>query len=171
MSAGFDCGLDWSLFFGTRGWARWAPLISYGGDVSEVARRCGGGIVYLATPYSHQVVRAGGAWDQVLSVAAMERAAGCAARAAAAGVTALSPVVLSAAICHATAQIDPLDARFWRRWCAPLLAVSGLVWVPDLPGWHRSAGIWHEVRAALEHNVPVVFGAEVVPRGPSWHGA
>jgi 5-methylcytosine-specific restriction endonuclease McrA len=31
---------------------------------------------------------------------------------------------------------------------------------PDLPGWHESEGIWHEVNTALKYNKPVFMMME-----------
>jgi len=71
------------------------------------------------------------------------------------GVTAVSPIVLADGMCHATEHLDPLDVRFWTRWCAPILAAARAVVVPDIPGWSRSEGVWHEVREALGRSLPV----------------
>lgn len=106
------------------------------------------GLVYLATPYSRIARDDHGNWSRYGSVEAMERAGRHAARLCKAGVTAISPIVLSADICHTDATLDPLDADFWHRWCAPLLAACHSVVVPDIPGWDASLGIWHEVRRA-----------------------
>jgi len=63
-------------------------------------------------------------------------------------------VVLSVELADASA-LDPLDAAFWSRWCAPLLAACGSVAVPDFPGWQASEGVWREVIWAITHGVPV----------------
>ena len=96
-----------------------------------------------------------GHWSLAKSALAATRADRHAARLAMRGVTAVSPIVQAASMCHATAHLDPLDARFWTRWCAPILAASRAVVVPDIPGWSRSEGVWHEVREALGRSLPV----------------
>lgn len=130
-----------------------------------IARRAGG-LVYLATPYSLEVVDMRGRWQFARSVEMALRAASVSADLALLRVTAVSPIVLAAEMCHATEgrpqPLDPLNEKFWARWCAPLLRVASAVVVPDLPGWRTSRGIWREVMWALERNVPVYLygGAE-----------
>lgn len=136
------------------------PLLGFGATPEAVAREAAG-LVYLATPYSRIAVDAAGAWCPERSARAMAQATRAAARLAGLGVTAVSPIVLTAGMCHASAALDPLDDPFWARWCAPLLAAARVVVVPDIAGWDRSRGVWREVRAALASNVPVrIYGRE-----------
>lgn len=134
----------------------WGPdrLIHFGATPESVAREARG-MVYLATPYSRIAVDGAGRWSRVESMIAAEHAARHAVRLAALGVTAIAPIVQAAAMCHATHAIDPLDAAFWTRWCAPLLGQSSAVVVPDIRGWDRSEGIWLEAREAVSAGKPV----------------
>jgi len=129
------------------------PRIRWGETPERVALMASG-LVYLATPYTRMVLR-DGAWHFALSVEMQVRAERHAARLAALGVTAVSPIALAAGMCHASHALDPLDAAFWARWCAPILAAARAVVVPDVPGWHLSDGIRHEVSEALARNLPV----------------
>ena len=136
-------------------------LLHVGAGPEEVAARCRGTLVYLATPYSREALDARGAWCPNRSIEQGMRAALHAARLARAGVTAVSPVVQAAEMVSvAHALIDPLDDGFWEAWCRPLLSACGAVAVPDLAGWDRSRGIWREVVWALERNRPVFVEAE-----------
>lgn len=128
-----------------------------------VALNCTGRLVYLATPYSREVTRRG-QWDYRRSVVMQGKAAKAALDLCLAGVTAISPIVLSAEMCHvawihtfdADPMVpDPLDAGLWEAWCRPLLCAAGAVVVPDIIGWNRSAGVWREAAWAVEHGVPV----------------
>ncbi|MCU0909815.1 MAG: DUF1937 family protein [Rhodobacteraceae bacterium] len=139
-----------------------------GADPGHVARRVGGQ-VYLATPYTRRVVDVAGAYDPDLNLSLMFEAAWEARRLAQLGVTAISPIVQAAGMValhrprHGARPLDPLDAEFWTRWCAPVLAASEAVVVPDLPGWADSAGVLHEVKTALGRNKPVYLYAEAAP--------
>jgi Domain of unknown function (DUF1937) len=147
-------------------------LVRFGQSPATIARGWGGRQpVYLATPYSREVVGADGVWEYARSVEVARGAALASAALMAAGVTAVSPIVLSAAMVHATCRfearrsahfagtIDPLDHARWMAWCMPLLRSCGAVVVPDLPGWDRSLGIWAEVREALDRAMPVMVYA------------
>lgn len=153
-------GPAWGLFFAQSMSGRWGDLVRFGAGPEAVARYSGGRLVYLATPYSKQVIGPGGVWDFGLSAEASVRAARWAAQVARHGATAVSPIVMAAEMCHSARLLDPLDEPFWGRWCAPLLAASGTVAVPAFAGWQRSRGIWREVCWALQHNLPVMFEAE-----------
>ena len=156
------------------------PLVRVGASPASVAQSLDGRRpCYLATPYSRKVVDAQGIWDHHRSVQAMIGAARAAADLLQVGITAISPIVQAAAMLHAKsalvgqpdggtrwiAGIDPLDGALWQRWCAPLLAVSAAVVVPDLAGWDRSVGIWVEVRFALDHDIPVFVYGDFVGGG------
>lgn len=130
------------------------PLIRFGATHESVAAAADG-LVYLATPYSRIALNDLGNWSFHASAEAMERASRAAAKLAKAGVSAVSPIVMAADMCHSDVTLDPLDAPFWSSWCAPLLAASHAIVVPDIPGWDRSVGIWHEVLEALSRNKPV----------------
>lgn len=158
--------IDWPAL--ARGGAVGSGLLRFGATPAQVARRAGG-MVYLATPYSREVVDSAGRWRLERSIDMALRAAQAAAELAALRVTAVSPVVLSAEMCAARdlrpgagAEIDPLDQRFWGAWCAPILRASCAVVVPQIEGWQCSTGIWREVFWALERNMPVFIYAEGV---------
>ena len=137
-------------------------LLHVGAGPAAMAQRCRGILVYLATPYSREVLGPDGAWCPARSIELGLRAADRAARLARVGVTAVSPIAQAADMVHvARPPIDPLDDAFWEAWCRPLLAGCGAVAVPDMPGWDRSRGIWHEVTWALERNMPVFVEASV----------
>lgn len=137
-----------------------ALLVRFGMSDETVAATAAG-LVYLATPYSKIALSEHGNWSFHASAEAMTRASRHAARLAKRGISACSPIVMAADMCHTDTTLDPLDAAFWTRWCAPLLAASRSVVVPDIPGWDQSAGIWHEVREAVAMNKPVHVYAEV----------
>lgn len=157
---GADRGPAWGAIMKVRDWGD-DRLIHFGATPGSVARSTSG-LVYLATPYSKIAVDRAGRWSLVESMCASERAAKAAARLTALGITAVSPIVQAAAMCHASHALDPLDAVFWTRWCAPLLDACQAVVIPDIAGWDRSEGVWIEAREAVAQNKPVfVYGAAV----------
>ena len=128
--------------------------------LADVIAHCRGRLVYLATPYSKIAVGDDGQWDVGLSFDAMMRAAHWARHLALEGITAVSPIVQSAEMVHASCvfesdPLDPMDADFWTAWCAPLLEASAAVVVPPIRGWRESLGIRHEVIEALTSGRPV----------------
>ena len=150
------------------------PDVRIGATVSSVAKEFGGRQpVYLATPYSREAVDDLGAWCYDRSRAMQRAAAHAAAELYRVGVSAFSPIVQSAAMVHATgsfvgddrsgvrfvASIDPLDSSAWSRWCQPFLNTCGAVVIPEIDGWDRSAGIFAEVRYALQRLLPIyIYG-------------
>jgi len=120
-----------------------------------------GCLVYLATPYSKLAVDERGRFSLGASLHAQMAATSWTSRFARAGVSAVSPIVMSADMVHFDqAQerrplLDPLDAPFWERWCRPLLLAADAVAVPPIAGWAQSAGIWREVLASLSALKPV----------------
>lgn len=76
------------------------------------------------------------------------------------GVSAFAPVAVSADHCHASHNLDPIDERFWTRWCAPFLAAARAVVVPRIVGWDTSVGVWREIVEAVGANKPVHVYAE-----------
>ncbi|MDI3335885.1 DUF1937 family protein [Defluviimonas aestuarii] len=143
--------------------AREKALLVRFGETDESVAALASGLVYLATPYSKVTLDDRGNWSFHASADAMERASRVSARLAKLGITAVSPIVMAADMCHTDATLDPLDADFWTRWCAPILAASRSVVVPSIPGWDQSVGIWHEVREAIGRNrtVHVYAGVSV----------
>ena len=148
---------DWGKLLSAPG--RWPGLLHAGATPESVARVASGQL-YLATPYSLQVTNpVTGRWVRRWSEQVARGAALAQADLAMRGVTAVSPISQSAAMCHIDSRLDPLDERFWARWCDAILWASRAVVVPDLPGWRHSLGVWREVVWALDHSVPVhVYG-------------
>ncbi len=144
---------QWHLLMSPSSRRAWQTL--HLGATPDLVAREASGLVYLATPYSREAVRDGIIWDMRLSLQMQGHAERHAAALAARGITAIAPIALAAGMCHQSHQLAPLDARFWQRWCAPLLAASRAVVVPDIPGWDRSQGIWFEVVEALDRQMPV----------------
>lgn len=140
--------------------APWWPGLLHPGATPASVARVASGLVYLATPYSLQATDPrNGRWRRDWSDALARAAALEAVALAREGLTAVSPIVQSAAMCNALDGLDPLDERLWARWCQPMLDAARAVVVPDIPGWRRSLGVWREVIWALEHNMPVhVYG-------------
>ena len=138
---------------------RYPGLLHVGASPDTVARIASGQI-YLASPYSLQVTdpvsRRWSRWrSREMAASATLHVAALASR----GITAVSPIIQSAAICDLLTEFDPLDERFWGAWCQPMLDASRAVVVPDIPGWRESLGVWREVVWALDRNVPVhVYG-------------
>lgn len=121
--------------------------------------------VYLATPYSKEVLQEG-IWNEGKNLRLMSEAAHEIGRLKHAGVTAISPVVMAAALVDTSKDSaslmrmhDPLDAVAWTRWCQPLLQVCRAIVVPDLEGWSRSAGIKAEVDYFIQRMLPVYLYA------------
>lgn len=142
----------------------------------DVAAAVGGkGFVYLATPYSKRVTDRLGRWNLPQSAALAAEAAVQVGRLKEVGVSAFSPIALSADIVHATLQMrvqatpsaahDPLDAEAWLRWCMPFLQAASAVVVPYLVGWDQSEGIKAEVVEALKRGIPVFVYAAGVHHG------
>lgn len=147
----------------TEGWidlaAAYQPagLLSVNTPFIDALARCRGKMVYLATPYSREVLNYDGRWCPVRSDAMAFEAAKWAAHCAVNGVAVVSPVVQAVAMVNADIAdaIDPLDEKFWTVWCAPLLHACGAVIVPPIAGWDRSRGVFHECSAALRRNIAV----------------
>lgn len=154
------------------------PGLRFGCTPEAVAAAFGGWQpVYLATPYSRECVDDLGAWDYGRSMHMVRVAARAANDLRAVGVSAFSPIVLSGAMVHDTGvyaasdtswgvkfapSVDPLDDTAWSRWCQPFLNTCGAVVIPAIDGWQRSAGIWAELRYALDRQLPVfVYGGGV----------
>lgn len=149
----------------------WAALHDYEGltlrrdvGVPELAQRFAARLVYLATPYTRRAVDENGAWCLDRSIAAATEASAWAWRLTRAGLSVVSPVMLSAQMVHDewaaerphADALGPLDWRAWEAWCRPMLAASDLVAIPPIDGWDESLGIWREAVAALAVNKPVV---------------
>ncbi len=151
------------------------PLIRIGATPASVAKEFGGRQpVYLATPYSREVIDDMGEWCHLRSRAMGVAAARAAEALRQAGVSAFAPIALSDAMVRAggefvatarggvcfAASADPLDDAAWARWCQPFLNVCGALVIPDIAGWDRSDGIAAELRYALQRDLPVFLYAE-----------
>lgn len=146
------------------------PGFHLGADHALVAQRFAGQLVYLATPYSREVVDEGGAWNPTRSMMLKDAALRWASAFAAQRVTCFAPIPLAADIVvldrlsDDALMIDPLDATFWMGWCLPALERCAAVVVPPIEGRDASVGIGQEVRHALTvAEIPVFWLAEVLP--------
>lgn len=136
------------------------PLVQFGCGPTSVALHANQP-VYLATPYTRRATDVQGDWDRLGSMGCILDAAQEVRRLKAVGVSAFSPIVLSAMPSHLfddPKDFDahhPLDAVAWMRWCQPFLNVCAAVVVPDIEGWDHSVGIKAEVGFAISRGVPV----------------
>ncbi|MGV8987794.1 MAG: DUF1937 family protein [Cypionkella sp.] len=139
---------------------------AYVGDVIGKGR-----FVYLATPYSKRVVDRMGKWSLGLSGKASAEASVQVGLLKDAGVSAFSPIVLSAEVVHATLnpfrvqaepapRHDPLDAKAWMDWCLPFLWCARAMVIPAIDGWDQSDGIKFEVMEAIAAGLPIIVYAE-----------
>ena len=135
----------------------------------DVVQRASGCMAYLATPYTKAVLSDDLQWDCGLSIDVEVRTARWSRAFAIEGVTVVSPILMSCAICHVDIEggLDPLDDAFWSRWCQPMLSASGAVVIPAMDGWDASVGVWREACWALRNNVPVYL----VAKGSEFGGA
>lgn len=153
-----DSDIDWSGLQDR--FAFDGGLLHMRAGVEDVVRRLRGRLVYLATPYSREVVDPQSGRFEVWRGEAMAyEAARWSAIFAASGVTAISPIVAAHAA-DAGGSLDPLDASFWTAWCAPLLSACGAVVVPPIVGRERSSGVFYEAAFALRRNVRVMVVAD-----------
>lgn len=168
-----DHGVDdalptiWAVMM--RNAARYAGQITFGATPADVAARVGG-LVYLASPYSKLVCDRAGVWDYRLSYDAQRAPAVECLHLMRLGVTAVSPVVQSVELIHASMTgiapiptVDPLDADLWQPWCNRLLDAARAVVVPEIHGWSDSVGVMAEVERATARQMPVFVYANSVP--------
>lgn len=130
-------------------------LLAEGVGLAQAASVLRGSLVYLATPYSREVVE-DGRFVPYLSDKMGDEAALWSRRLALQGVTAVSPIVAAVAMLG-WGGIDPLDQVFWTNWCRPLLQGCDAVVIPPIPGWDRSQGVWVEALVALRSNRRVLL--------------
>ncbi|MBL4761700.1 MAG: DUF1937 family protein [Gammaproteobacteria bacterium] len=137
-----------------------AGLLIDGLPLKETSKRCAGGLVYLATPYSKPVLDDDGAWCSFRSRRAALLAANVMARFGVLGVTAISPIMCSHMMVEnaLSGDIDPMDEKFWAKWCLKLLNKCDAMIVPPIIGWDDSCGVWAEARWMLASNRPVFVG-------------
>lgn len=152
--------IDWRRLAGAPEFCD-ASRLTFGADAALVAHHCRGRPVYLATPYTRQVVDSECKFCRTRSDGMSAEAARHVAELALRGITAISPIVLSVAATNAApAALDPLDQELWQNWCWPLLATCGAVVVPDIAGWQQSRGVWREVLWSLSRALPVFVYAD-----------
>lgn len=119
----------------------------------------GGGIWYLASPYTNYA----GGLD-----AACALVAGIAALAIKHGLLVFSPITHSHSISMA-GVLDPKDAALWEAVDRPFLEASAGCIVVMLDGWQNSTGVSNEIRHFVEANKPIVYlevGALLAPAAP-----
>lgn len=146
-------------------------LLRFNAGADMVAQRCGGKLVYIATPYSREVVSQLGEWRESRSTLLAEESAWASIQLMKRGATGVAPVAQSHMMLqvgrklmqHLGLLVDPLDAMAWGKWCSPILAACGCVWVPAFQGWWRSSGILIEARTALATQRQVFVEAERLP--------
>jgi hypothetical protein len=107
----------------------------------------GGGLIYLASPYSHA--------DEAVREQRFHAVCEAAARLMDAGHLIFSPIAHSH--CIALAGKLPTDYRFWRRYDEAMLRAAGELWVLMLPGWHVSTGVAEETAYATGLGKPVRY--------------
>lgn len=133
-------------------------MLVFGATLPKIVTRAKGKLIYLATPYSKLVVDAEGVWSEFKSDLNGSVAVGWQSELAGHGLTSISPIAASMAICEmasADYDLDQLDAEFWERWCFPLLARSEALVIPPIDGWDESVGVWREAVYFLKHCRPV----------------
>lgn len=141
------------------------------GCTPEIVARSVSRLAFLATPYRGMAMDSNGEWDHRLSYNAQFAPAFECLRLMRAGVTAVSPVVMSVEMLHASCEgiqpipaVDPFDEAIWWPWVLRLLDRCDAVVVPEVPGWDASLGVQRCVRRALDRNVRVfVYAGEVGP--------
>lgn len=137
---------------------RWSALVEVDTAPARVARVASGQI-YLASPYPLAVSGRRGEWKPALSERIALLAAREILRLMQMGVSAVCPIQMRAGMCIASPLVDeppaPLDPRAWQDWARPILAVSRMVVVPDIPGWSVCPEVWATVAWALNRNIPV----------------
>lgn len=134
-------------------------LLDLRASIVDVSRRLEGRQVYLAAPFSKQVVDPySGRFETWRGDAVVQEAARWSAMLSANRVTAVSPVVLSSAMLGADmgGVLDPLNSGFWRNFCAPILASSSAVIVPPIAGAMDSEGVFYAAAYALRRNTRVM---------------
>lgn len=151
-----DSGPDWGHLRASYGAS---SLLREGCTVSETAGIGSGRVVYLATPYSREVIDQNGNWNRDLHQSVVNVAGFWSWRLSYEGATAISPIVCADHIqkngrCSGKGP-RPLDDAWWSMWCLPLMRAAGCFAIPPIPGWDRSRGVWREACWALEHGVPV----------------
>jgi len=60
--------------------------------------------------------------------------------------------------CHPLAEAHSLpgDANFWQQYNERMLDCCTTVWIIDIPEWHQSTGVLHELNRAVMLRKPVL---------------
>jgi hypothetical protein len=114
-------------------------------DDCGLAKRMTGGLVYLASPYSHP--------DPAVRLARFEAANRVAAILMARGILVFSPLSHSHPI--ALAGCLPLSWDYWERYDRAILRACGSMLVLTIDGWRELVGVRAEVKIARELGFPV----------------
>ena len=112
----------------------------------ESIRATVNGLIYLASPYSHD--------QEAIRQQRFDMACKAAAWLMNNGLAIISPIAHS----HPIAQYGlPDDLEFWMRQDLPILdACKGMI-VLTLPGWEESKGVIAELQIAAESDKPIWF--------------
>lgn len=124
---------------------------------AEIAKQCGSGFVYLASPYSKLVATVG--LDEAARVVAL--AAGAMIEE---GIPVFSPIAHGHAVAEAYG-LDKLDQDMWMKQCFPILSRASVVVVLTFDGWRDSAGVLAETQSANLQGISVmhVNPVELIP--------
>ena len=106
-----------------------------------------GNIIYIASPYSNQDPKVMEKNFQLVS----ELAAGLCSE----GHVAFSPITYGHTLLNYKDM--PTDWPFWENFCISFLKASSELWVYEIDGWERSRGVAHEIKFAVENNIPVRY--------------
>lgn len=106
-----------------------------------------GGLVYLATPYSHEVLAVREHRFEVVNRVAAELMSE--------GIYIYSPISHTHSIAMAGGL--PTDWEFWGGYCRAMLASCVKVIVLRQEGWQNSTGVTAELDIAREMGLPVEF--------------
>ncbi|MCL4069019.1 DUF1937 family protein [Pseudomonas sp. GX19020] len=148
--------IDWGAVMMPKG--RWSALVETDTAPARVAQYASGQI-YLAAPYPLAVRGRQAEWKPALSERIALLAAREILRLMQLGVSAVCPVQMRAGMCIASPLVDEpppaLDPHVWQDWAIPMLAVSRMVVVPDIPGWSVCPEVWATAVWALNRNIPL----------------
>ena len=103
------------------------------------------GLIYLASPYTHNIPEVEDARYGLAVRAVMEFVmVGC---------CVISPIVH----CHPVRKRHnlPGDAKFWKAYCYTLLKKCDAMRVLCIPGWFSSDGISQEIVQANKYKIPI----------------
>ena len=115
-------------------------------SIERIKETAEGGLIYLASPYTHDI--------KAMQQARFDMACKAAAWLMRNGLTIISPIAHS----HPIARYGlPDDLEFWMRQDLPILnACKGMI-VLTLPGGGQSKGVIAELQIAVEDHKPIWF--------------